>query len=35
VRLGCEFNRPSGDMERTLQRFIDQTQKRRKLMALD
>ena len=35
VRLGCEFTRPSGDMERTLQRFIDQTQKRRKLMALD
>lgn len=35
VRLGCEFVRPSGDALRTLQRFIDQTQKRRRLMALD
>lgn len=34
VRLGCEFVNASGDALRTLQRFIDQTQKRRKLMAL-
>ena len=35
VRLGCEFVNTSGDALRSLQRFIDQTQKRRKLMALD
>ena len=35
VRLGCEFVNASGDALRSLQRFIDQTQKRRKLMALD
>ena len=34
VRLGCEFVNASGDALRTLQRFIDHTQKRRKLMAL-
>jgi c-di-GMP-binding flagellar brake protein YcgR len=34
VRLGCEFVNASGEALRTLQRFIDQTQKRRKLMAL-
>jgi c-di-GMP-binding flagellar brake protein YcgR len=34
VRLGCEFVNASGDALRTLQRFIDMTQKRRKLMAL-
>jgi c-di-GMP-binding flagellar brake protein YcgR len=34
VRLGCEFINASGDALRSLQRFIDQTQKRRKLMAL-
>jgi c-di-GMP-binding flagellar brake protein YcgR len=34
VRLGCEFVKPSGDTTRLLQRFIDQTQKRRKLLAL-
>jgi flagellar brake protein len=34
ARLGCEFVKPDGDTTRTLQRFIDQTQKRRKLMAL-
>ena len=33
-RLGCEFINAGGDALRTLQRFIDQTQKRRKLMAL-
>ncbi|MBX3606949.1 MAG: flagellar brake protein [Piscinibacter sp.] len=35
VRLGCEFVNPGADTERTLQRFIDQTQKRRRLMSLD
>jgi len=35
VRLGFEFLRASGDALRALQRFIDQTQKRGKLMALD
>lgn len=35
TRLGCEFVQPSGDMLRALQRFIDQTQKRRRMMALD
>jgi c-di-GMP-binding flagellar brake protein YcgR len=35
VRLGCEFINASGDALRALQRFIDQTQKRRKLMALE
>lgn len=35
TRLGCEFVRPSGDMLRALQLFIDQTQKRRRMMALD
>jgi flagellar brake protein len=34
VRLGCEFVNASGEALRTLQRFIDTTQKRRKLMAL-
>ena len=34
VRLGLEYLRPSGDTVRTLQRFIDLTQKRGKLMAL-
>ena len=35
TRLGCEFVHPGGDTLRALQCFIDQTQKRRKLMALD
>jgi flagellar brake protein len=35
VRLGLEFVRPGGDALRALQRFIDLTQKRRKLMALN
>ncbi|MEW6706698.1 MAG: flagellar brake protein [Pseudomonadota bacterium] len=35
VRLGCELQRLDGDAQRTLQRYIDQTQKRRRLMALD
>jgi len=34
VRLGFEFVCPNGDTVRTLQRFIDLTQKRGKLMAL-
>jgi flagellar brake protein len=34
VRLGCEFVRADGAVLRTLQRFIDQTQKRGKLLAL-
>jgi c-di-GMP-binding flagellar brake protein YcgR len=35
ARLGCEFVRAGAEVERTLQRFIDQTQKRRRMMALD
>ncbi len=35
VRLGFEYIRPGGDTLRTLQRFIDLTQKRGKLMALN
>ena len=34
VRLGCEFVRADGNVQRTLQRFIDLTQKRGKLLAL-
>ena len=34
VRLGCEFVRADGTVQRTLQRFIDLTQKRGKLLAL-
>lgn len=35
VRLGCEMVNPSNDSLRALQRYIDQTQKRRRLMVLD
>lgn len=35
ARMGCEFVKLGSDAERTLQRFIDQTQKRRRLMSLD
>ena len=35
ARLGCEFVNLANDAERILQRFIDQTQKRRRLMSLD
>lgn len=35
ARLGCEFVQLGADGERTMQRFIDQTQKRRRLMSLD
>jgi c-di-GMP-binding flagellar brake protein YcgR len=34
VRLGCEMVSPGGDGVRALQRYIDQTQKRRRLLAL-
>jgi c-di-GMP-binding flagellar brake protein YcgR len=33
VRLGCELLAMSADAQRALQRYIDQTQKRRRLMA--
>jgi flagellar brake protein len=35
VRLGCEMVQLAHDAERTLQRYIDQTQKRRRVMSLD
>lgn len=35
VRLGCEWLRMNPGAERLLQRYIDQTQKRRRLMALE
>jgi len=35
VRLGCEWVRLSGSAERALQRYIDQTQKHRRLLSLD
>lgn len=35
VRLGCEFVNASNDALRSLQRFIDQTQKQRRMMALE
>lgn len=35
VRLGCEFVKSSPDSLRALQRYIDQTQKQRRLMSLD
>lgn len=34
ARLGCEFSQLSGDAQRALQRYIDQTQKRRRLLSL-
>lgn len=34
VRLGCELLKLSADAQRSLQRYIDQTQKRRRMMAL-
>ena len=34
ARLGCEFSQLSGEAERSLQRYIDQTQKRRRLLSL-
>lgn len=35
LQLGCEFLRGGDASERMLQRFIDQTQKRRRLLSLD
>ena len=35
LRLGCELLRLDSGSQRTLQRYIDQTQKRRRLMSLD
>jgi c-di-GMP-binding flagellar brake protein YcgR len=35
VRLGCELLQMDGEARRTLQRYIDQTQKRRRLLSLD
>jgi len=35
VRLGCELVNASNESLRALQRYIDQTQKRRRLMVLD
>ena len=35
ARLGCELEGLGGESARALQRYIDQTQKRRRLMALD
>ena len=35
VRLGCEWHALGGSAERTLQRWIDQMQKRRRLLSLD
>ena len=35
LRLGCELLQPGAASQRSLQRYIDQTQKRRRLLALD
>jgi len=35
VRIGCEWTHLSGSAERALQRYIDQTQKHRRLLSLD
>ena len=35
LRLGCEILQRDGSNERRLQRYIDQTQKRRRLLSLD
>ena len=35
VRLGCGFTSLGGAGERALQQYIDQTQKRRRMMSLD
>lgn len=35
ARLGCEWLRLDGSAERLLQRYIDQTQKRRRLLAME
>ena len=35
MKLGCEFHKASNESLRLLQRYIDQTQKKRRMMALD
>lgn len=35
VRIGCAWDRLAPSAERTLQRYIDQTQKRRRMLSLD
>lgn len=35
LRLGCELVKPDAGIERALQRYIDHTQKRRRLLSLD
>ena len=35
LRLGCELVKADASIERTLQRYIDHTQKRRRLLSLD
>jgi c-di-GMP-binding flagellar brake protein YcgR len=35
ARLGCEFMHVQPQAQRALQRYIDQTQKRRRLLSLD
>jgi c-di-GMP-binding flagellar brake protein YcgR len=35
ARLGCSMSELNGDAQRSLQRYIDQTQKRRRLLSLD
>jgi c-di-GMP-binding flagellar brake protein YcgR len=35
LRLGCQLRRLDAGAQRTLQRYIDQTQKRRRLLSLD
>jgi c-di-GMP-binding flagellar brake protein YcgR len=35
VRIGCAWSRLAPSAERTLQRYIDQTQKRRRMLSLD
>jgi flagellar brake protein len=35
ARLGCEFMRVQPQAQRSLQRYIDQTQKRRRMLSLD
>jgi flagellar brake protein len=35
LRAGCEWRNLERDAERALQRYIDQTQKQRRLLSLD
>jgi c-di-GMP-binding flagellar brake protein YcgR len=34
LRLGCQWQKIDGSAQRALQRYIDQTQKRRRLLSL-